>query len=324
MAQPTHNPAPLKTALHPRNLHREQYDFAALMLANPALVPFVKPNIHNNISIDFANPMAVKALNQALLIYFYQIQQWDIPPHYLCPPIPGRADYIHYLADLLSADQWIKANKAHIKVLDIGVGANMIYPLIATRVYGWQCVGTDIDEKAIQNAQHMIDINGLANNIELRLQKNPLAIFAGVFKDNEHFTATLCNPPFHASLAEAALGTARKLRGLNKTSKATLTKPTLNFGGQQAELYCEGGELGFLSQMIQESQQYASQCVWFTTLVSKSSHLLALQQQLKKVKATDVKVIKMQQGQKQSRLLAWSFISQDARSQEKAKSSNTA
>jgi 23S rRNA (adenine1618-N6)-methyltransferase len=324
MAQPTHNPAPLKTALHPRNLHREQYDFAALMLANPALVPFVKPNIHGNISIDFANPMAVKALNQALLIYFYQIQQWDIPPHYLCPPIPGRADYIHYLADLLSADQWIKANKAHIKVLDIGVGANMIYPLIATRVYGWQCVGTDIDATAIQNAQHMIDINGLANNIELRLQKNPLAIFAAVFKDNEHFTATLCNPPFHASLAEAAFGTARKLRGLNKTSKATLTKPTLNFGGQQAELYCEGGELGFLSQMIQESQQYASQCVWFTTLVSKSSHLLALQQQLKEVKATDVKVIKMQQGQKQSRLLAWSFISQHARSQEKAKSFNTA
>lgn len=315
MAQPTHNPAAIKTALHPRNLHRGQYDFAALMLANPALVPFVKPNIHGNISIDFANPMAVKALNQALLMYFYQIQQWDIPPHYLCPPIPGRADYIHYLADLLSADQRIKNHNTTIKVLDIGVGANMIYPLIATRTYGWQCVGSDIDAKAIQNAQYIIKNNALDKSIELRLQTNPLAIFVDVFKDNEHFTATLFNPPFHASLAEATLGTARKLRGLNKKSKSALTKPTLNFGGQQAELYCEGGELRFLSQMIQESQRYASQCIWFTTLVSKSSHLFALQQQLKAVQASNVKVITMQQGQKQSRLLAWSFVSQHAHSE---------
>jgi 23S rRNA (adenine1618-N6)-methyltransferase len=36
-----------------------------------------------------------------LLISYYDIQKWDIP-HYLCPPIPGRADYIHYIADLLA------------------------------------------------------------------------------------------------------------------------------------------------------------------------------------------------------------------------------
>jgi 23S rRNA (adenine1618-N6)-methyltransferase len=28
------------------------------------------------------------------------------------------------------------------------------------------------------------------------------------------------------------------------------TKPVLNFGGHNAELWCEGGELGFVTQMI--------------------------------------------------------------------------
>ena len=41
-------------------------------------------------------------LNRALLKADYGIDFWDIPPNYLCPPIPGRVDYIHHLADLLA------------------------------------------------------------------------------------------------------------------------------------------------------------------------------------------------------------------------------
>jgi 23S rRNA (adenine1618-N6)-methyltransferase len=41
-------------------------------------------------------------LNKAILKAFYKIEYWDIPLHYLCPPIPGRADYLHYTADLLA------------------------------------------------------------------------------------------------------------------------------------------------------------------------------------------------------------------------------
>ena len=90
-----------KTNLHPRNKHREAYDFQYLRKVLPELGEFVKVNEYGNESIDFFNPEAVKALNFALLKYFYKIENWGIPPNYLCPPIPGRADYIHYLADII-------------------------------------------------------------------------------------------------------------------------------------------------------------------------------------------------------------------------------
>ena len=50
------------------------------------------------------------------------------------------------------------------------------------------------------------------------------------------------------------------------------------------------------------------QCRWFTTLVSKSAHLPRLHQALRDARAAEVKTIAMAQGQKQSRILAWTFM----------------
>lgn len=81
--------------LHPRNLHGQGYDFDALMDTTPELKPFVRPNPYGNLSIDFADPRAVKLLNLALLRLHYGLSYWDIPEGFLCPPIPGRVDYLH-------------------------------------------------------------------------------------------------------------------------------------------------------------------------------------------------------------------------------------
>src|SRR5690348_2831615 len=89
-----------KVGLHPRNKHQGRYDFKALISSHPPLHAFVHLNEYGDESIDFANAKAVLALNQALLKHQYEIKHWSIPPGYLCPPIPGRADYIHYAADL--------------------------------------------------------------------------------------------------------------------------------------------------------------------------------------------------------------------------------
>lgn len=298
----------LKSKLHPRNPHRMRYDFELLTSISTTLEHYVRVNEYGDASIDFANPKAVKALNQALLKQFYDISVWDIPTQYLCPPIPGRADYLHYLADLLH-----ETNDAHalnkVRVLDIGVGANMIYPLIGIQEYGWQFVGTDIEPKALQNAQHIIDANQLSEKIKLRLQTSASLIFTGVIHPNETFTLSMCNPPFHGSLQEAQTGTRRKWHGLSKQSaRNTTVKPTLNFGGQSAELYCEGGEKAFVSRMISNSLNYATQCLWFTTLVSKADNLPEIYRALKKLGAIHVKTIAMAQGQKQSRIVAWSFL----------------
>jgi len=302
-----------KSELHPRNRHRGRYDFDQLIQASPALAPFVKLNEYGDASIDFSNAEAVKALNQALLKQFYEVCAWDIPKQYLCPPIPGRADYLHCIADLLSeGNAGVIPHGQSVRVLDIGVGANMIYPLIGTREYGWQFVGADIDAKALNNAQQIVEANALSSVIELRLQTSPASIFKGVIGQGEKFALTMCNPPFHGSLEEAQAGTQRKWRGLGKhlAKRGANTKsPVLNFGGQNAELYCEGGEEAFVAAMIKESRQYATQCIWFTTLISKAANLPSVYSALKKVSALEVKTIEMSQGQKKSRIVAWTFLS---------------
>jgi 23S rRNA (adenine1618-N6)-methyltransferase len=120
--------------LHQSNYHSAGYDFLLLVQAHPTLSQYVRPNAYGDDSIDFANPQAVKALNQALLKHYYGVAVWDIPKNYLCPPIPGRADYVHYLADLLT-DSIPNLNHEQVRLLDIGTGANLVYPLIALCVY---------------------------------------------------------------------------------------------------------------------------------------------------------------------------------------------
>lgn len=301
-----------KTNLHPRNPHRFGYDFNQLIASNPELKAFVFTNEYGTKTIDFSIPEAVKALNNSLLISEYGIQNWDIPKDYLCAPIPGRADYIHYIADLLaSSNNGIIPEGETVQGLDIGIGSNCIYPIIGNSVYNWSFVGTDIDENAIQNCKKIIENNPqLIDAISLQLQVESRFIFKNIITQEDKFAFTICNPPFHSSAAEATKSSLRKVNNLETSAKEKIIKPVLNFGGQNAELWCEGGELGFITQMIFESAKYPLQCFWFTTLVSKKENLSSLYKTLNKVSAVEVKTIAMAQGQKTSRIVAWTFLSE--------------
>lgn len=295
-----------KSNLHPRNKHQGRYDFEQLVKDNKKLKEFLITNKQGDLSIDFFNPLAVKTLNKALLNTYYQLNNWDIPKGYLCPPIPGRADYIHHIADLLAgtAPKKIPQGKK-VRVLDIGVGANCIYPIIGVKEYAWSFVGVDVNKEALKNAHDIIlNDKSLRSNIELRWQPKTEQLFKGVIKEKEYFEVSICNPPFHSSPEEAAEGTRRKLKNLGQKE---VSKPVLNFGGQQHELWCAGGESQFLKNMITESQVFAKSVGWFTSLVAKESHLKAACKNLEKIGATKSKIISMGQGNKKSRLLAWSF-----------------
>lgn len=296
------------SSLHPKNLHHGRYNFNELEVSSPELQRYIIINKFNNEStIDFADPDAVKALNKAILKHFYEVRDWDIPSNYLCPPIPGRADYIHYAAELISS---LPKNKK-IKVLDIGTGANCVYPLIGAHQYGWSFVGSDIDPVSLASAQKILDANPtLKKQIELRLQPTSKKIFTNIILSAEKFELTICNPPFHASLAEARAGTKRKLKnlGLDKKNKAEL-----NFGGQNVELWCPGGEAAFIKKMIEESLLFSKNCLWFTTLVSKKENLSSIYGELKRAGACEVKTSEMSQGQKISRFVAWTFLTQEER-----------
>lgn len=298
-----------KTHLHPRNLHRNGYDFEALILVSPALKPFVFTNQYQTQTIDFSDAEAVINLNKALLLSHYNVVYWDIPATYLCPPIPGRVDYIHYLADLLaSSNNNAIPTSETIQGLDIGIGANCIYPILGNALYGWSFVGTDTDEKALQNCKKIIGQNSqLMDVISLQLQTEPRFIFKNIIVNEDRFAFTMCNPPFHASQAEANKANLRKI---NSLENAKNNKPILNFGGQNAELWCDGGEIKFITQMIFESVKYAKQVLWFTTLVSKKDNVTSIYKTLQKVNAAEIKTIDMAQGQKNSRIVAWTFLTE--------------
>ena len=299
-----------KSRLHIRNQHRQRYDFKLLIESCNELAHFVKVNNYGDESIDFFNPDAVKALNKALLKQYYDIEYWDIPENYLCPPIPGRADYLHYVADLLSSNNNGKIpTGSKIKCLDIGVGANCVYPIIGIKEYGWSFLGSDIDPVAITAATKIVDANtALKGKVEVRLQHSSKNIFKEIIKADECYDVVVCNPPFHTSFAKAQEGTIRKLNNLNAVTTA---KPVLNFGGQGGELWCFGGEEKFVSDMIRESAIYSHQCLWFTTLVAKQEHLQSIYGALKKVNPVIVKTIPMGQGNKISRIVAWTFFNKE-------------
>ncbi|MCM2324728.1 MAG: 23S rRNA (adenine(1618)-N(6))-methyltransferase RlmF, partial [Oligoflexia bacterium] len=263
-------------------------------------------------SIDFADPQAVQALNRALLALFYGISKWEIPPGFLCPPVPGRADYVHSVADLLaSCNGGAIPRGPGIRVLDVGVGANCIFPIIGHGEYGWRFVGTDIAPQALASARAIAEGNrALAGAIELRLQPTPAHILKGLYPTRELFDLTVCNPPFHESPEAAHEGSRRKWKNLKRKPP----RGHRNFGGHSTELWCPGGEAAFIRRLIEESVALSADVFWFTTLVSKEANLPAIHASIKKARATDCRTLELAHGQKRSRVVAWTFL--EAREQQ--------
>ena len=136
-----------------------------------------------------------------------------------------------------------------------------------------------------------------------------------MIKEHEKFHLTLCNPPFHDSPEQAAQGSNRKWQNLGKSEKQQKQgSPALNFAGRSNELWCKGGELAFIRKMVSESKHYGQQVVWFTSLVSKKDNVSNIKLALKKARVEQIKVVKMAQGQKVSRFIAWSFLTPEQQS----------
>lgn len=284
---------------HPNNKHKSGYDFNILCPIYPKLEPFVFENVHKTRTIDFANPKAVKALNTALMFAYYNIKFWKFPNINLCPPIPGRVDYIHHIEDLLKS-----SNIQNKQILDIGTGASCVYALLGNAAYNWNFVGTDIDENSLHFAQENISKNKLEKAITLRHQNDAAKILTGVLNETDKFAASICNPPFFKSEEEALETAARKLKGLNKETNAIVR----NFAGTQNELWYKGGEKAFIHNYLYESSLYKNQCFWFTSLVSNKDLVKGMYDSLKKLGAIEIKTINMGHGNKISRIVAWTFL----------------
>lgn len=286
--------------LHLKNFHQGEYDFPFLIKEHPELKKFLFLNQYGRYTIDFADPEAVLHLNKAILKKDYNLKYWDIPENYLCPPIPGRADYILHIADFL---EFHKIDLNQVKGLDIGVGANCIYPILGARIFQWKMTGADINPISVKAAKEIVSLNqGLEDLIQIKQQPDNAHIFHNIINEGEFFDFSMCNPPFYSSEEEAVKSNLQKNKGLGISKK-----PISNFGGKANELWCNGGESLFIKRMIKESFVFKTQVQWFTSLVSKKENLPKIYKQLKKLGAK-YHTLEMEQGNKKSHFVAWSFM----------------
>lgn len=280
--------------MHPKNPFNKDYNFNNLIAKHPPLKSFVFENEYGNQTIKFADSQAVKALNTALLKEHFGVNYWNIPENNLCPPIPGRLDYLLHVADLVS--------EKDIHLLDIGTGANLIYPILASTHFNWKCTASEVNTDSLSNAQEIIDKNEALKNIVLRHQQFKSNILEHIILPTDAFDVVVCNPPFFKNRTDAEKSNLRKFENLKLSEDKTQ-----NFGGLSNELWYKGGEEAFIKKMAEESVQFKDQVRWFTSIVSQKENLKNIKRAINKAKPTEVKIIEMEQGNKQSRFVAWTF-----------------
>ena len=275
--------------MHLRNIHRYGYDFNKLTATHPELGKHLIENPSGDVTIDFSDSASILEFNTALLKHHYKVKYWRLPEGSLYPPIPGRADYIHHISDLVG--------RGEKNGLDIGCGASAIYPILGNNIYDWKMVGCDVADESVAFAKKNTSKN---DAIEIRHQVDKGNLFKNVIREGESYDFTMCNPPFYGSEEEAVKA------NLSKQRKLGTYEERRNFAGHAHELWCNGGEALFIKRMIKESVAFKSQVGWFTCLLSRKQNLKKPLKQLEKLGA-ETKVVEMTTGNKQSRFVAWRF-----------------
>jgi len=344
----SHKERPRTGRPHPRNAFQGTYDMARLTSAYPPLGPHVARGPTGRPTVDWADPAAVRALNTALLVADYRVHPSYaaiLPAGALVPPVPGRADYVHHLADALRRAGALPSAPVGpaVRGMDIGTGASCIYPLIAASVYGWEMIASDVNPAALASARKIVASNGHRDLIDVRGQElSNASIFDGVLRADERLDFAMCNPPFYPSEDAFRAENARKRKGLSKKKGAGRkgakqraapaeaeteggATTSNNFGGTRSELWCEGGEVAFVRRIVEESRRYADRCLLFSSLVSRKEHVAEIEGFLRAAPTKGggrrrrgvrlVRRVSMGAGRKSATLLVWSFLDERERRQ---------
>jgi len=322
--------------MHPKNIYSvQQPDFGKLAELYPSLRQYLVKQCRSGSKetqdeemkciIDFANPNACRELVKAQLHHDFKIS-WDLPSQYLIPPLANRLNYLCWLHDLFQLwtperddFDWGRENDC-VKVLDIGCGANLIYPLLGSSYFRWCFVAADVSSDALQHAIRNREANPkIAPLIVLRRVKCQTCQETKQVASDRHerafsgcgtgilsrainntdgvFHASMCNPPFFSSKEEA---------GRN---------PGTDYGGTSVEMVYPGGEESFVRNMIQDSRSIRHRIVWFTTMVGKKSTLKMARKMIHDFGQTVVRTTEFIQGKTSRWAIAWSFLAPNQVSQ---------
>ncbi|KAJ6896858.1 Ribosomal RNA large subunit methyltransferase F-like [Populus alba x Populus x berolinensis] len=135
-------------------------DFVLLASLYPSFKDFVFYSRDGRPRIDWTNFNSTRELTRVLLLHDNGLNWW-IPNGQLCPTVPNRSNYVHWIEDLLSSDI-IPNNNSNgdiVRGFDIGTGANDIYPLLGASLLGWTVVGSDVTAVALEWAERNVKSN---------------------------------------------------------------------------------------------------------------------------------------------------------------------
>jgi 23S rRNA (adenine1618-N6)-methyltransferase len=253
--------------------------------------------------LDFTDPHSVMQLTKTLLRQDFNLHI-DLPPDRLCPPVPNRHNYVLWLKSLLDstaasyADQY--EPRREVLGLDIGTGSSAIYPLLGcAQRSNWKFIGTDIDDKSLGYARRNVETNGLESRIRV-VERSPGDPLVGLDElEAQKLDFTMTNPPFYESEAELLDLAARK-------SKPPNTVCT----GAANEMVVQGGEVGFVLRVIEESLVLRESVGWYTSMLGKQSSLETLVAKLVENDIDNYALAEFVQGSKTKRwAIGWSFSS---------------
>ncbi|KAK8043101.1 hypothetical protein PG994_013584 [Apiospora phragmitis] len=252
--------------------------------------------------LDFTDPAAIMQLTKTLLKRDFSLQI-ELTDDRLCPPVPNRHNYILWLKSLLdtSSPTYVEAYEPERQVtgVDVGTGASAIYPLLGcAQRPAWSFVATDIDAKSLACARRNVALNGLEARIRVVERDDSSAALIPLDEsDTQQIDFVMTNPPFYESEAELQQLAAQK--ALPPASACT---------GAPHEMVCEGGELGFLQRLLDESLVLRERVQWYTAMLGKQSSLGAVVDRLRAKGIDNYAVAQFVQGHKTRRwAVGWSF-----------------
>ncbi|TLD15200.1 hypothetical protein PspLS_10765 [Pyricularia sp. CBS 133598] len=192
----------------------------------------------------------------------------ELPHDRLCPPVPNRHNYILWLKDLLDSSSYSSPG--------------------------------DVDKESLSYAEKNIVANNLSHRIKLVSRPDP-ATSPLIPLDELKINAidfVMTNPPFYESEKELLTLAAQK----------ELPPSTACTGAPVEMVNPYGGEVGFVTRILDESFVLRERVRWYTSMLGKLSSLEVLVETLRDKGVTNYAITEFVQGTKTKRwAVGWSF-----------------
>ncbi|XP_013083167.2 RNA N6-adenosine-methyltransferase mettl16-like [Biomphalaria glabrata] len=284
----------LNKFMHQRNRYKNKKpSFLDLALKYPEFRAHTTQDESGKVFLDFKNAEALRALTTCLLKEDFGLSM-ELPSDRLVPTLPLRLNYIHWLEDIVGKEE----NKWGI---DIGTGASCIYPVLAASMNKWHFLATEADDENFVYANKNVSANNLQDYINVLQVTSEDILVAPLqsFTQTNKFDFCMCNPPFFADHLEAQAITNTRSAQRPEAGSVSTASPQ--------ECIAQGGEVGFIRHMIEESTVLRDKIRVYTSMVGKKSSLQHLKEDLKHHKVAKYSTTEFCQGKTMRWGIAWTY-----------------